>query len=586
MAARLLGQSGIESWAEMVCSELSNREPSLQIEMLRIVGMGRSNEAVPALLGVCDKIHESARSEIVTLLRRMAPEKGVDLFRRYSHSDDPRLVAESILGLIAAGERIDVGVVGAKLDSGRPEEIYSAIYLLGGIGDRSALDRVRAFATSDNPAIRAECALALGKLGLDVSSDHWPMFLADKEPKVRFKAVEGLASLNDPATVSLVLPLLGDEDGAVREAARRLIDSHGETAIPSLSRALPESGFFARRAIIGILDNLGVKEQTLLTFIDSKVLDGYQAVVRMCAVEGISLHRSKEALALLLRNRLSEATDDIFRSLSALLKGSRVQFILESAHDREEAVREQALEALENVLTTDLSRRLMPLLEDLPLELKLAAGARFYRLDGIDACGIFEEMLDSGSHPEALCGLMCIAEAREHGRPPITPVLGDRAAREIEKRNSQGGTPVEDLMEKVLTLKGVPIFAHLQFKELLAIASISSAESFHDGDAIVKQGERGYTMYVITSGKVRIVSNAGREEVLLAELGANDYFGEMALFDDSPRSATAIAKGDVRALTIHKREFRDMLREYPGVAIMMCEEFCRRLRGTIEKVGN
>jgi hypothetical protein len=241
---------------------------------------------------------------------------------------------------------------------------------------------------------------------------------------------------------------------------------------------------------------------------------------------------------------------------------------------------------LENVLTSDLSKRLMPLLEDLPLELKLAAGSKFYRLDGIDACGIFEEMLDSGSHPDALCGLMCIAEARERGRPPITPALGERAAQEIEKRNLQGGTPVEDLMEKVLTLKGVPIFAHLQFKELLAIASISSAETFHAGDTIVEQGERGYTMYVITSGMVRIVSHGGKEEVLLAELGTNDYFGEMALFDDSPRSAAAIADGEVRTLTIHKREFLDMLREYPGVAIMMCEEFCRRLRGTIEKVGS
>jgi HEAT repeat protein len=581
MAARLLSQSGTGGWPEMVCAESIRREPALQIEMLRIVGTGRPPEAVPALLGVCDKIHESARAELALLVRRMAPERGVELFRRYLKSDNHRLVAESMLGLAATGDRIDVNRAVAKLDSERPEEVCSALYILGGIGDRSRLDRVLTFARASDPAVRAECALALGKLGLDISSDHWPALLADGDTRVRLKAVKGLSALREPGAVSLVIPLLGDEDGAVREAARALIDSHGEAAIPSLTRALPAAGFFARRALIGILDNLGVKEQTLLAFIDAKVRDGYRAVVRMRAAEGIPLHRSGEALSLLLRNRLSEATDDVYRTLAALLKGNRVQFILDSSHDREEAVREQALEALENVLTTDLARRLMPLLEDLPLDLKLAAGSKFYRLDGIDACGIFEEMLDSGSPPDTLCGLMCIVEARERGRPPISPALGDRAAREIEKRNLQGGTPVEDLMEKVLTLKDVPIFSYLQFKELLAIASISNAEIFHAGDTIVKQGERGYTMYIITSGSVRIV----KEEVPLAELGVNDYFGEMALFDDSPRSATAIAEGDVRVLAIHKREFRDMLREYPGVAIMMCEEFCRRLRGAIEKVG-
>ncbi|MEJ2744080.1 MAG: HEAT repeat domain-containing protein, partial [bacterium] len=499
MAARLLGQSGIDGWPDMVCAELLRREPATQIEMLRIVGTGRTTEVTPALLGIRDKIHESARAELVILVRSMAPKKGIELFRRHLKSGDHRLVAESMLGLMAAGESVDTSTAVANLDSKHPEEVCSALYLLGEIGDRSTLDRVRAFVRAADPAVRAECALALGRMGLDVSSNHWPVLLADEDPRVRLKAVEGLSALRDPNTVSLVLPLLGDEDGSVREAARALIDSHGEAAIPSLTRALPEAGFFARMALIGILDKLGVKEQTLLAFIDAKVLDGYQAVVRMCATEGIRLHRSGEALSLLLRNRLSEATDDIFRTLAILLKGSRVQFILESAHDREEAVREQALEALENVLTSDLSKRLMPLLEDLPLELKLAAGSKFYRLDGIDACGIFEEMLDSGSHPDALCGLMCIAEARERGRPPITPALGERAAQEIEKRNLQGGTPVEDLMEKVLTLKGVPIFAHLQFKELLAIASISSAETFHAGDTIVEQGERGYTMYVITS---------------------------------------------------------------------------------------
>lgn len=144
---------------------------------------------------------------------------------------------------------------------------------------------------------------------------------------------------------------------------------------------------------------------------------------------------------------------------------------------------------------------------------------------------------------------------------------------------------MEDLMQKVLTLKRVPIFAHLHFKELLAVASISTVQSFRAGGAIVTQGERGHSMFVITEGKVRIVSLAEGEEVPLAMLGAGDYLGEMALFDDSPRSASAVAETDVEALMIEKREFRDILREYPGVSIMMCEEFCRRLRRTIEKVS-
>jgi CRP-like cAMP-binding protein len=89
-------------------------------------------------------------------------------------------------------------------------------------------------------------------------------------------------------------------------------------------------------------------------------------------------------------------------------------------------------------------------------------------------------------------------------------------------------------------------------------------------------------MYVIVEGKVAIVSEGEHGKTPLAELKKDDYFGEMALFDDAPRSATAVAKENVRVLTIYKREFKDMLREYPGISIAMCEEFCKRLRRTNE----
>jgi hypothetical protein len=340
----------------------------------------------------------------------------------------------------------------------------------------------------------------------------------------------------------------------------------------------------ARAAILAILDDLGAREETLLGFIDAKIEGGYRTFARMRAAEEMPDGRARSILFLFLSYRLDEALHEVFRTLALLQKGSRMQFILESCRHRDEAAREGGIEALENVLSPDLARRLLPLVEDLPLELKLRAGERCFDLPRPDLAGMLMAMLDSPDKAEVWCGLLCAGDARARNVPLPAELLA-RAAEREKALGVEGGTTVEDLMEKVLTLKGVPIFSHLQFKELLAIASISRTESFLQGDVIIRQGERGYTMYIITAGKVRIVSQSGAAEAPLALLGESDYFGEMALFDDSPRSATAIAQGEVRTLTINKREFMDMLREYPAVAIMMCEEFCRRLRRTIEKVG-
>jgi hypothetical protein len=586
MAAKLLAQSDVPGWPGMLSGQLPRRDAAFQVQMLGIIATAPSGEGVvPALIAVAAEVDPSALPDLLRIVRHADPERGEPMFRQAVTSGNPRVVAESLLGLKSLGEKVDYSVVEAMLDSDDVEKVLSGVYLLGEIGNRDHLRRLLPLAVSDDSRVRAECALSLGKLGLEISSEVWMDLLHDGSARVRLSAVEGLAVLHVPEAVAPVIPLLGDEDGAVREAARILIEGQGEAAIPILTRALSGTGLIVRNALVRILDNLGMKEHILLKFIDGKIEEGYRMVGSMKAVEDASLGRSGELLSLLLRNKFSETTDEVLRMLSLLVKSGRMQFVLESYYDRDETVREHALEALETMLTRDLSRSLMPLLEDSPIELKLEAGRRCYRIRVPELQAVFRELLGSPRNAEVVCCLMCLKESCNWGKLPISGLLLEKAQQKEKSMHIRGGTTVEELMERVLTLRGIPIFTHLNFKELLAVGSICQEERFYAGDAIIKEGERGYTMYVITSGRVRIVSRSGGEEVQLALLKEGDYFGEMALFDDSPRSATAVAEGDVRLLRINKREFRDMLREYPGVSIMMCEEFCRRLRRTIERVN-
>src|SRR5512139_2603631 len=69
---------------------------------------------------------------------------------------------------------------------------------------------------------------------------------------------------------------------------------------------------------------------------------------------------------------------------------------------------------------------------------------------------------------------------------------------------------------------------------------------FPNGAIIIKQGDPGQSMFLIRSGKVRIFNDAEGGETTLTTLGQGDFFGEMALFDDHPRSASAEAVGDVQ----------------------------------------
>ena len=85
-----------------------------------------------------------------------------------------------------------------------------------------------------------------------------------------------------------------------------------------------------------------------------------------------------------------------------------------------------------------------------------------------------------------------------------------------------------------------------------------SIKRFKDGDVIFNQGSRGDCMYVIRTGKVRIFRDQDGVQTTLATLKLGESFGEIALFDDKPRSASAQAMGDTEVLVVSRAEFESM----------------------------
>jgi CRP-like cAMP-binding protein len=101
---------------------------------------------------------------------------------------------------------------------------------------------------------------------------------------------------------------------------------------------------------------------------------------------------------------------------------------------------------------------------------------------------------------------------------------------------------------------------------------------FPDGEAICREGEKGDCMYVIQSGKVRITKSTDSGEVTIATLGNGEIFGEMALFDRLPRSATALASGDARVLCVDRKKFFSVISRDPTLAFKILEAMSQRIR--------
>src|SRR6266852_8961679 len=130
------------------------------------------------------------------------------------------------------------------------------------------------------------------------------------------------------------------------------------------------------------------------------------------------------------------------------------------------------------------------------------------------------------------------------------------------------------------TLARVDLFRSLDKKDLRLLAASCQERKYSAGSTLMKQGDTGVGLYVITSGKVRVTraSSPDRAEEELDVVGAGSVLGEMALLDDLPRSATVTAVEDATALLLPVWEFRAILRNNPDIALHLLAALSRRLR--------
>ena len=138
-------------------------------------------------------------------------------------------------------------------------------------------------------------------------------------------------------------------------------------------------------------------------------------------------------------------------------------------------------------------------------------------------------------------------------------------------------------------LNAIPIFGNLNDMQLANIGSHMDVRVYEKGDCILREGDRGDSMFVIISGQVKVYSvesGDGSREVILKTLGPGEFFGELPLFDQEPRSASVAAMDQCRLQILSYASFRRSIETSPDIAQRVMETLARRLRAATRKIGD
>jgi CRP/FNR family cyclic AMP-dependent transcriptional regulator len=138
-----------------------------------------------------------------------------------------------------------------------------------------------------------------------------------------------------------------------------------------------------------------------------------------------------------------------------------------------------------------------------------------------------------------------------------------------------------------LLLRNVPLFSGLPEGQLALLTRVVGRKAYPRNTTIIAAGDPTDALYIVISGRLKVMmSDDEGREVILAILGSGEFFGEMGLIDDAPRSATVIAIEPCELLTISKVDFKKCLSENFDIAMAVMRGLVKRLREADKKIGS
>lgn len=127
-------------------------------------------------------------------------------------------------------------------------------------------------------------------------------------------------------------------------------------------------------------------------------------------------------------------------------------------------------------------------------------------------------------------------------------------------------------------LARAPLFARLNRRSLRRLAQLCVPRDFDPGAVMISEGDTGLGLFVVVAGRVEITKGSGDDVIRLAEMKPGDLLGEMALIDDRPRSASAVALEPTRCLLITRNSFQTLVRKDPEIAWCLLPTLAERIR--------
>lgn len=592
--ARLLKNFSPARLDGLIVKNIGNQDEPTQVALIKLI----TPESGPR-----------AAEDLIPLLSLDRPETTIailKLIHRYGTSTEEH---PAVSKLLSSDHPVIRGFAGACIHGGHPDTLeqlisdwlskqdpsyrQSGIICAGLSRNKKWLPELKAMlkAPGIDPVI-PDIIIALSRLdAVDINALAGG-YLTHDRTDVRMAALDAL-SITDDDTLQKTVLLIGDPSDEIHEFAKEKIKT-AEYQNPRLlveSLGLPSTRI--RKGLFNLLDTLDIKEFDVLISAKKNLEKSYEYLAMAATLENLPQGPMRDLAKTHLMEKKELILENIIRVLAIHDQTGRMRTAWQGIFSADTRQRANAIELLNDILDRNTFNTMLPLLESPTIATALADGKKRVKIpefssDGTQAAS---ELLSSPDWVDVILGLGLIGEV--HDLQPVpdwvrdltqseNPHISKEAHMILKKTNATPDTDAPEklsLGEKILLLKEIDIFSGLSASELAAIASVTEEMEMAEDQEVIKQNSVGETVYLIIDGQVSVIMEKedGTRSVI-DQMGSGAAFGEMALIDNSPRSATIRTLTPCRFLMLHKQEFKETAMEFPRIALQICSVLSQRIR--------
>ncbi|MEE4111697.1 MAG: hypothetical protein V2I40_02710, partial [Desulfobacteraceae bacterium] len=414
-----------------------------------------SDASGPVAVECFTELIEQETPELIVALidagHRISPEIFAPLNRRIYQTPLPLDVKAHAVGSLYTVDPDQYGpVIGEWLTSEDPGSLRAGIIATGVCRDIRFAQRLRALLSTSDDATLLLVLESLRTINMAGLNPLVVFRLWDPDPRMRH-AVLQVYQIEDEGALKNVIPLLGDESEAIARLAREKIRTADYQNSLRLVKSLSLPQKKVRESLFGLLSDMSIKDLDVFRFVQLQAQTCYQLTVQAQGIRRLSDGALPELLAVHLDERVWFTLQTTLRVLAAQDQSGRMQRIAKSIFSSDKRQRANSLEAMDDILDKSLVRLLTPLLDDLDVSSRIAAGQRLFpsELRLSEDWALFDGLLSSRNWVTLVLALTLI---RQLAVPPEDTA---RIQALVQHDNVHVSLAAKELLEK----NGFPIKA-------------------------------------------------------------------------------------------------------------------------------